>query len=53
MMSGINIDKKASFEILDKYAELGGNFIDTSNMYSYGESEEIVGEWMKQWVDLW
>ena len=48
MMEGVDIDPKASFEILDKFVELGGNFIDTANMYSHGESEEIIGEWMKE-----
>ena len=50
MMSSINIDTKASFAILDKFVELGGNFIDTANIYSFGESEEIIGEWMKAYV---
>ena len=48
MMKDINIDVKASYDILDKFVELGGNFIDTANMYSQGESEEIIGEWMKE-----
>ncbi len=30
--------------ILDKYIELGGNFIDTANMYTYGHSEKIIGD---------
>lgn len=25
-----------------------GNFIDTSNNYQLGESETIIGEWMKK-----
>ena len=50
MMKGINIDTNASFKILDWFVELGGNFIDTANGYSNGESEEIIGEWMKAWV---
>jgi aryl-alcohol dehydrogenase-like predicted oxidoreductase len=29
--------------IFDRYVELGGNFIDTSNNYTDGESEQIVG----------
>ena len=46
-MKAINIDMKASFKILDRFVELGGNFIDTANAYSNGESEEVIGEWMK------
>jgi len=26
--------------------ELGGNFIDTADVYSMGNSEQIVGEWL-------
>jgi aryl-alcohol dehydrogenase-like predicted oxidoreductase len=29
--------------VFDAYAEAGGNFIDTANMYTGGESERIVG----------
>lgn len=29
--------------IFEAYAEAGGNFIDTANMYTGGESEQIVG----------
>jgi aryl-alcohol dehydrogenase-like predicted oxidoreductase len=30
-----------AFEILNKFAEVGGNFIDTANMY--GTSEQVLG----------
>ncbi len=30
--------------ILDRYAELGGNFIDTANGYTKGHSEKIIGD---------
>ena len=49
-MAGTNIFKETSFNILDRFAELGGNFIDTSNAYNEGQSEEIIGEWMKESV---
>lgn len=39
--------KDTSFEILDYFYSQGGNFIDTSNSYQDGESEEYLGEWMK------
>lgn len=29
--------------VFDAYAEAGGNFVDTANMYTGGESEKIVG----------
>ena len=37
-------DREASREIIDRAIDLGINFIDTANVYSHGESEEIVGE---------
>lgn len=40
--------KEMAFELLDAFYELGGNFIDTSNVYQGGESEEWIGEWMRQ-----
>ncbi|WP_246796420.1 aldo/keto reductase [Burkholderia perseverans] len=30
--------------IFERYAEAGGNFIDTADSYQFGESEEILGE---------
>lgn len=51
-------DKKSAFEILNRAADLGINFIDTADVYGgpqrpdiplgYGISEEIVGEWLAQ-----
>jgi len=38
--------KETSFEILDTFTGLGGNFIDTANAYQNGESETRLGEWM-------
>jgi aryl-alcohol dehydrogenase-like predicted oxidoreductase len=37
-------DREQSKEILDRAIDLGINFLDTANVYSQGESEEIVGE---------
>jgi aryl-alcohol dehydrogenase-like predicted oxidoreductase len=33
-----------SKQILDRYVDLGGNFIDTANGYTKGHSEAIIGE---------
>ena len=30
--------------ILDRYLDLGGNFIDTANVYTKGHSEKIIGD---------
>jgi len=35
---------KDSEAILDRYVELGGNFIDTANVYTRGHSEKIIGD---------
>ncbi|MBE5759261.1 MAG: aldo/keto reductase [Clostridiales bacterium] len=39
--------KEAAFEMVDSYREKGGNFIDTARFYGYGESEQIVGDYMQ------
>ncbi|MFA7324731.1 MAG: aldo/keto reductase [Candidatus Nanopelagicales bacterium] len=51
---GWTADEEASFAILDAYAAAGGNFIDTADAYNGwlpghegGESEAIIGKWMK------
>jgi len=44
---GWNVDAKASHEILDAYAELGGNALHTADSYAAGRSEYIIGEWMR------
>jgi aryl-alcohol dehydrogenase-like predicted oxidoreductase len=36
-----------SHRIIDAYLETGGNFIDTANIYTGGESEEVVGRAIK------
>lgn len=52
---GWTLDESKSFEILDAFVEAGFNFIDTADMYSYwvgdgagGQSESIIGKWMKE-----
>ncbi len=35
---------KESEAILDRFIELGGNFIDTANVYTKGHSEKIIGD---------
>jgi aryl-alcohol dehydrogenase-like predicted oxidoreductase len=51
---GWTADKKTSFAVLDRFAGAGLNAIDTADVYSAwapgnsgGESETIMGEWMK------
>ena len=47
MNFGGRSDEQESRRVLDGYIELGGNFIDTANVYNDGRSEEIIGRWMK------
>src|SRR5713226_9206630 len=42
------IDESMAFAVLDAYVTLGGNFIDTADIYVTGESESVIGRWMKQ-----
>jgi aryl-alcohol dehydrogenase-like predicted oxidoreductase len=35
-----------SHRILDAFLGAGGNFIDTSNNYTFGHSEAIIGDWL-------
>ncbi|KAL5005252.1 hypothetical protein ScPMuIL_018708 [Solemya velum] len=39
--------EEASHEVMSKYAGLGGNFFDTADVYSFGESERILGKWLE------
>ena len=47
MNFGGRTDAAESHKILDAYIELGGNFVDTANVYNDGRSEEIIGDWMQ------
>jgi len=47
MTFGRESSEADSFAMMDRFAEAGGNFIDTADVYSRGISEEIVGRWMK------
>lgn len=52
---GWTVDQDSAFGILDAFLDAGGNFFDTSDVYwkfkdgnKGGESETIVGEWMRR-----
>lgn len=47
MTFGHEADEAASHQILNAFFEGGGNFIDTADVYSNGESERIIGRWLK------
>jgi aryl-alcohol dehydrogenase-like predicted oxidoreductase len=42
--SGYHVPPEEARKILDSYLEAGGNVIDTSSRYRFGESEETVGQ---------
>lgn len=44
--AGWGADKETSFAIMDTFANAGGNFIDTANIYKLGTSEKIIGEYI-------
>jgi aryl-alcohol dehydrogenase-like predicted oxidoreductase len=45
--TGWGSDREESRRIFDRYADLGGNFIDTANVYTGGTSESYVGEFVR------
>jgi aryl-alcohol dehydrogenase-like predicted oxidoreductase len=53
MHFGTATDEATSFQILDRYVQAGGTFIDTANAYAFwtgtrgGESEELLGRWRR------
>src|SRR5512136_1686742 len=44
------LDEEASRPIIKKALELGINFFDTANVYSFGASEEILGRALKDFA---
>ncbi len=44
MTFGRETDEKTAGKILDRFIEVGGNFLDTANVYAAGASEEISAE---------
>jgi aryl-alcohol dehydrogenase-like predicted oxidoreductase len=45
MTFGAETDQRGSHEQLDVFAEAGGTFVDTADVYSAGVSEQIIGAW--------
>jgi aryl-alcohol dehydrogenase-like predicted oxidoreductase len=55
MQFGWTANEGQAFAVMDAFAEAGGNFIDTADVYSSwapgnpgGVSEEIIGRWLKE-----
>ncbi|MQY10368.1 Protein tas [Streptomyces sp. RB5] len=54
MLFGTQTDEETAFAVLDRYAEAGGNFVDTSDNYAFwhddslgGQSEAVIGRWRR------
>jgi aryl-alcohol dehydrogenase-like predicted oxidoreductase len=43
---GNETDEADSFAQLDRFAEVGGNLVDTADVYADGRSEMIIGRWL-------
>ncbi len=41
-------DEAASRQVFHAYREAGGNFVDTADIYAGGESERLVGQFIKE-----
>jgi aryl-alcohol dehydrogenase-like predicted oxidoreductase len=44
---GWGSSKEESRGIYDRFRDLGGNFVDTANLYTNGASELFLGEFMQ------
>jgi aryl-alcohol dehydrogenase-like predicted oxidoreductase len=52
MNFGYRTDERTAFDILDRFVDAGGSFVDTANNYGQwhgeaGESERLLGRWMR------
>ncbi|GAB3429412.1 aldo/keto reductase [Flindersiella endophytica] len=46
MTMGRATDEQTARVLLDRFADAGGIFLDTADVYTEGRSEEIVGRWL-------
>jgi len=45
---GWGADEPTAHALADRFVEAGGNFFDTSNIYNQGQSETMLGNWLKR-----
>lgn len=45
---GWTTDEVSAFSVLDRFRDCGGNLVDTADAYADGESETIVGRWLRE-----
>jgi aryl-alcohol dehydrogenase-like predicted oxidoreductase len=48
MMFGGKTTPEDSYAIIDRALDMGVNFLDTANVYTFGRSEEVTGEALKR-----
>jgi len=46
--TGWGTEEKVASEIFDRYLEAGGNFVDTADGYQAGESEKMLGRFIRE-----
>jgi aryl-alcohol dehydrogenase-like predicted oxidoreductase len=44
----VEVGRERAHELLSAYAEAGGNFLDTADVYGEGRSEQWIGEWLTE-----
>ena len=45
-------DEATAHSLLDTFVQAGGNFIDTADVYQFGLSEAIIGNWLLKNTEL-
>ncbi|XP_003382666.2 PREDICTED: uncharacterized protein LOC100631598 [Amphimedon queenslandica] len=45
-------DEPTAHSLLDAFVQAGGNFIDTADVYQFGVSESIIGNWLVKRPDV-
>lgn len=48
---GWGADEPTAHQMASRFFEAGGNFFDTSNIYNEGQSETMLGSWIKKQPD--
>ena len=43
---GLEIAEERAYDLLDAYADAGGRFIDTADVYGGGDAERWIGNWL-------
>lgn len=43
----VEVDEERAYDLLDTYADRGGNFIDTADKYGDGRAEDWIGNWLE------